>query len=66
MKDLEIEMSCFLLRQIGDQFCALLQQECEAKNHNLNEGMFYLYHAFNQSNATELNLYDYNTSLHVN
>lgn len=36
--ELDIEMSCFLLREIGDQFCELLQQEKEAESHHLNEG----------------------------
>lgn len=36
--DLDIEMSCFLLREIGDQFCELLQQEKEAESHHLNDG----------------------------
>lgn len=31
-------MSCFLLREIGDQFCELLQQEKEAQSHHLNDG----------------------------
>ncbi|CAK1555403.1 unnamed protein product [Leptosia nina] len=35
--ELDIEMSCFLLREIGDQFCELLQQEKEAESHHLNE-----------------------------
>ncbi|XP_037875429.1 probable JmjC domain-containing histone demethylation protein 2C isoform X2 [Bombyx mori] len=34
--ELDIEMSCFLLREIGDQFCELLQQEKEAESHHLN------------------------------
>lgn len=37
--ELDIEMSCFLLREIGDQFCELLQQEKEAESHHLNEGI---------------------------
>lgn len=36
--ELDIEMSCFLLREIGDQFCELLQQENEAETHHQNEG----------------------------
>ncbi|XP_041980199.1 uncharacterized protein LOC121733870 isoform X2 [Aricia agestis] len=35
--ELDIEMSCFLLREIGDQFCQLIQQEKEAESHHLNE-----------------------------
>lgn len=35
--ELDIEMSCFLLREIGDQFCELLQQEKEAESHHLND-----------------------------
>ncbi|CAH0720118.1 unnamed protein product, partial [Brenthis ino] len=35
--ELDIEMSCFLLREIGDQFCELLQQEKEAESHHINE-----------------------------
>ncbi|XP_061714231.1 lysine-specific demethylase 3A-like isoform X1 [Cydia pomonella] len=35
--ELDIEMSCFLLREIGDQFCELLQQEKEAELHHQND-----------------------------
>ncbi|XP_013192527.2 lysine-specific demethylase 3B isoform X1 [Amyelois transitella] len=35
--ELDIEMSCFLLREIGDQFCELLQQEKDAESHHLND-----------------------------
>ncbi|KAI8421607.1 hypothetical protein MSG28_009618, partial [Choristoneura fumiferana] len=35
--ELDIEMSCFLLREIGDQFCELLQQEKEAEVHHQND-----------------------------
>lgn len=36
--ELDIEMSCFLLKEIGDQFCELLLQEKQAESHHLNEG----------------------------
>ncbi|XP_047041028.1 lysine-specific demethylase 3B isoform X1 [Helicoverpa zea] len=35
--ELDIEMSCFLLRVIGDQFCELLQQEKEAESYHKND-----------------------------
>lgn len=41
--ELDIEMSCFLLREIGDQFCELLQQEKEAESHHLNDGKYSLH-----------------------
>lgn len=48
--ELDIEMSCFLLREIGDQFCELLQQEKEAESHHLNEGTFNNISLFYRSN----------------
>lgn len=40
--ELDIEMSCFLLREIGDQFCELLLQEKEAASHHLNDGIYHI------------------------
>lgn len=34
-------MSCFLLKEIGDQFCELLLQEKQAESHHLNEGIIF-------------------------
>lgn len=37
--DLDVEMARLLLTQVGDQFCDLLEQEKEAIDVNMNEGI---------------------------
>lgn len=44
--ELDIEMSCFLLREIGDQFCELLKQEKDAESNHQNEGMYFTHNLF--------------------
>lgn len=39
--DLDINMSRFLLQQVGDQFCDLLKQEKEAVSIHMSEGWFF-------------------------
>lgn len=47
-------MSCFLLREIGDQFCELLQQEKEAESHHLNDGKYFFHY---DQKYRDVNLY---------
>ena len=41
--DMDLEMAHILLRQVGDQFCDLLNQETDALAEHLEEGMFTFY-----------------------
>lgn len=38
--DLDLDMSRFLLTQVGDQFCDLLEQEKEAISVHMSDGKF--------------------------